>query len=169
MDDDLPLLNIFDVESPEGTRHFVGLQDAVMAGAVGLSSRAMVGEFTPDPSGDFDLSTFVPNLEFSEAVAEYLDTCAREAPALVAAAEAAPGRPLYLVDPRSPTPDDQDPPAEDVLGHFEVDESGRIVAESFTYNRAHAWFSPRSGVSGLLSDRQFYNWLHPEFAPRERS
>ena len=166
MDDaDLPLLNIFEVETPEGLRHYVGFQDAVMAGAVGLASHAMVGEFTPDPSGEFDPTTFVPNPEFIEALVEFLDTQAREAPALAAAAAESPDQPLYLVDPRATTPEDQEPPAEDVVGHFEVDQAGTILPGSFSYNRAHVWFSTHQGVSGLLHDRQFYNWLHPEVDP----
>ena len=54
-----------------------------------------------------------------------------------------------------------EPPASDVVGGFDVDHDGRIVPGSFEYNAHHAWFDPDSGPSGLLADRQFYDWLHP--------
>ncbi len=47
-----------------------------------------------------------------------------------------------------------------MLGAFAVDESGQIVPGSFQYNRNHVFFDQQSGVSGVLSDREFYDWLH---------
>lgn len=164
---DLPLLNIFEVETDGGTRHLVGYQDPVLAGAVGLASHAMVGEFTPDADGEFDPDSFDPNPEFVEAVVGYMNAVLVHTPSLIEGARQVPGRPLYVVDPRNETPADEDPPTEDVLGSFDVDDAGSIVPDSFEYNAEHVWFSRDSGVSGLLSDRTFYDWLHPESRPGE--
>lgn len=159
---DLPLLNIFEVETEEGTRHLVGFQDPVLAGAVGLASHAMVGEFTPKPDGEFDAETFEPNPEFIEAVVAFMNGIPEQSPELNEGARQIPGQRLHIVDPRNDTPTEDDPPLEDVLGSFHVDDTGAIVEDSFEYNDDHVWFSRASGVSGLLSDRGFYDWLHPE-------
>ncbi len=159
---DLPLLNIFEVETENGTRHLVGFQDPVLAGSVGLASHAMVGEFEPGPDGEFDPDSFEPNPEFVEAVVAYMNIIPGLSPNLAEGARQIPGQRLYIVDPRNETPGDSDPPAEDVLGCFHVDDSGEIVADSFEYNDEHVWFSRDFGVSGLLSDRVFYEWIHPE-------
>jgi hypothetical protein len=159
---ELSLLNIYEVETDEGTKHLVGFQDPVLAGSVGLASHAMIGEFRPDPDGEFDPDSFTVNPEFVEAVTQYMNAVPVEAPALVEGARQIPGERLYVVDPRNDTPMDEDPPAEDVLGWYEVDDAGQVVPDSFEYNGEHLWFSTRSGVSGLLEDRNFYRFLHPE-------
>lgn len=159
---DLPLLNIYEIEAEEGTRHLVGFQDPVLAGAVGLASHAMIGEFEPDPGGEFDPETFVLNPEFLEAVVRYMNEQPAITPALAEGARQIPGERLYVVDPRNESSLDEDPPADDVLGYFEVDDAGSIVPGSFSYHDGHVWFSREYGVSGMLSDRRFYEWLHPE-------
>lgn len=161
---DLPLLNIYEVEDEEdgGTRHLVGFQDPVLAGAVGLASHAMIGEFEPDPDGEFDPETFTLNPEFVEAVVRYMNEQPDITPALSEGASQIPGERLYVVDPRNESPLDEDPPAADVLGYFEVDDAGLIVPDSFSYHDGHVWFSREYGVSGMLADRRFYEWLHPE-------
>ena len=57
---------------------------------------------------------------------------------------------------------ESDPPTEDILGSFAVDGDGRLIPDSFRYNPGHLWFHPQTGPSGLLSDRKFHDWLHPE-------
>ncbi len=163
-DSDLPLLNIYEIEDQDkgGTRHLVGFQDPVLAGSVGLASHAMIGEFEPDPDGEFDPETFVLNPEFLEAVVRYMNEQPAITPALAEGARQIPGERLYVVDPRNDTPPEDDPPPADVLGYFEVDDAGNIVPDSFSYFDGHVWFSREFGVSGMLSDRQFYEWLHPE-------
>jgi hypothetical protein len=69
---------------------------------------------------------------------------------------------LYILDPRFAGAEGEEPPHSDLLGGFTVDLGGKLVPESFTYNGEHLWFNPASGVSGVLSDLQFYKWLHPE-------
>jgi hypothetical protein len=160
---DLSFLNIYEVEDEaQGrTRHMVGFMDPVLAGAVGLASHAMVGEFTPKADGAFDPDTFAVNPEFLDAVTGFLNDQVGRSPDLEASARAVPSKRLYIVDPRNHSADDEDPPTEDVLGWFEVDEAGRVVPESFQYNAQHLWFSTASGVSGLLMDEAFYGFLHP--------
>jgi hypothetical protein len=160
--EDLGLLNVFEFEEEGETRHVVAYMDPVLAGSVGLSSHAVVGDFTPGADGEFDPDTFAPNPEFLDSVAEFLNGQPEHSPELQAGARGSVGQPLFLVDPRCTTVADDDPEPEDVLGHFVVDETGTIVPDSFVYNPQHVWFSTRSGVSGLLSDRAFYEFLHPE-------
>lgn len=163
---ELPLLNIYEVEDDGRTRHFVGFLDPVLAGARGIDPQAMIGEFTPDPAGEFDLATFRVNSEFLAAFTQFMNEVAIQSPEINAQARTIPGQRLYLIDPRNLGDPDVEPPAADVLGAFEIDAEGSIVPESFSYNNAHMWFSPESGVSGMLEDRGFYDWLNP-VAPRD--
>jgi hypothetical protein len=160
-DRSLSLLNVFEVEHDGTTRHVVCFLDSVLAGARGIDSRSVIGEFTPGPGGEFDLASFRLNPEFVEAFTHYMNGEASRDPAIVAQARQHASGWLYLVDPRSPDDPDSDPPPSDLVGCFAVDADGQVVPNSFQYNRNHLWFDPLSGVSGLLSDRRFYNWLHP--------
>jgi hypothetical protein len=160
MFDPLPLLNIYEIDDRGTTRHLVGFLDQVRAGAVGIASRAMVGEFTPRPDGEFDVTTFRPNPEFIAALAEYMNAVVVHDSGVIAQAKAQPGGRMLLVDPRRPFAPDEMPPGKDLVGGFDVDADGRIVPGSFQYNALHAWFDPEFGVSGLLEDRRFYDWLH---------
>jgi len=159
---ELPLINIFEVETDEGPKHLVGFMDTVLAGAVGLASHAMIGEFRPDSRGEFDPETFTINPEFIHAVIRYMNGGPASDPIIIEGARQIPGQRLYIVDPRNSTPPDDDPPAEDVIGWFLVDDSGQLTPDSFHYNPDHLWFSVNSGISGLLADRNFYEYLHPE-------
>ena len=161
---DLPLLNVYEIDDEEQrrTRHLVGFIDPVLAGALGLVSHAMVGEFTPKPSGDFDPETFSVNPEFVEAVIRFMNLQPARSEPLRLGAREIPGERLYVVDPRAEVPDDEDPMPEDVLGWYQVDQTGVLVPESFEYNAQHTWFSTTSGISGLLMDRSFYEFMHPE-------
>lgn len=167
-DADLSLLNIYEVETDQGARHLVGFLDPVLAGSVGILSGAMVGEFTPDAEGNFDPETFILNPDFIQSVIAFMNEEPARDSALADGAQQIPGQPLYVVDPRNQTPLDDDPPPEDILGSFSVDDSGQIVPDSFQYNAHHNWFSRESGVSGMLADRRFYEWMHPQ-ARREPS
>lgn len=167
-DADLSLLNIYEVDTEDGPRHLIGFLDPVLAGSVGILSGAMVGEFTPDESGDFDPETFLLNPDFIEAVTAFMNEEPSRITTLSEGAKEIPGQWLYVVDPRNRTPPDEDPPAEDILGAYAVDETGQIAPNSFQYNAQHLWFSRESGVSGMLADRRFYEWMHPQ-ARREET
>ncbi len=161
--DDLSLLNVYEVEDEEkgGVRHLIGFMEGVLAGSVGLISHAMVGEYQPTPDGEFDPDTFTLNLEFLEAAKQFLNAQAKISPELIEGAQQVPGEKLFLVDPRNVSEGDEEPDPEDVLGWYDVDAGGRVVADSFQYNPEHQWFSKQSGPSGLLSNRAFYEFLHP--------
>jgi hypothetical protein len=156
----LDLLNIFDIEEEGGTRHFVCFLEPVLAGAQGIPVQAIVGEFTPDEDGEFDPATFRLNEEFVAAFSAYMNDEVVHSPDLNFQAKGNPGGVLYLVDPRVTEPV-AEPDAGDLLGGFAIDDAGQPVPESFRYNPQHIMFSPDRGPSGILTDRRFYNWLHP--------
>ncbi len=159
-DRSLSLLNVFQVEVGGETRHLICFLDMVLAGARGIGERSVIGEFTPSPDGSFDPTSFRLIPDFAETLTAYLNAETGHAPEIIAQARTQPGMWLYLIDPRNPDGPEDDPPAADVLGCFAVDADGQVVPSSFQYNRNHLWFSPEAGVSGLLSDRRFYDWLH---------
>jgi hypothetical protein len=68
---------------------------------------------------------------------------------------------LYIIDPRNTDSDEIDPPPTDLVGAFAVDDVGQVVPRSFQYNSNHALIDQDRGVTGLFSDRRFYDWLHP--------
>lgn len=165
-DQELALLNVFDVEDENGTRHLIALVEPVLAGAVGIDEACIVGEFDPTSDGGFDPQAFRLNRTFVETVERYINEVIRHSPDIIAQAQATPGQPLALIDPRNTDPSDSAVPAADMLGRFEVDSEGKVVPDSFRYQFDHVLFDPKRGLSGLLEDQQFYDWLHPE-AKRE--
>ena len=166
---DLSLLNIYEVEDESAgrVRHFIGFMDAVLAGSAGLVSHAMVGEFQPLADGSFDPDTFSLNPEFLDAAKQFLNAQVKVSPELIEGARQVPGERLFLVDPRNTSLADEDPLPEDVLGWYAVDEQGQVLAGSFEYNPEHLWFSKEFGASGLLTNRAFYEFLHPMAASGE--
>src|SRR4051794_2003649 len=156
----LPLLNIFEVETEEGVKHLVGFLDPVRAGAEGIATRSIVGGFTPGEDGAFNPGSFSVNPEFVAAFTDYMNGEPSRSDEIAAQARTVPSSWLYVVDPRDQTPDDQDPPGSQVIGCYAVDEAGQIVPNSFQYNAEHLWFCPETGPSGVLENRQFFDWLH---------
>lgn len=160
-DRDLPLLNLFEVETEEGRKHLIGFLDPVRAGAEGLAPRSIVGGFTPNPQGDFDPESFGLNPDFLAAFVDFMnDEPSRSDEVRGRAGQIRSGW-LYVLDPRNDTPDDQDPPKSDIVGCYAVDDTGQVVPNSFQYNAEHRWFCPDAGTSGLLEDRRFFDWLNP--------
>ncbi len=159
-DDALPLLTIFEVETEEGVKNFVGFVEPVRAGAEGIDDRAIVGEFEAPSPGEFDVESFEPHEGFIAAFVEYMNGDPSRSGKVIEHARTIPGKWLYIVDPRNATDPEQDPPPSDVVGAFAVDDSGQIVPNSFQYNAHHAWFCPDAGPSGLFHDRAFYDWIH---------
>lgn len=166
MPEPLPLLNVFEIEVDGRTRYLIGFIDTVLAGAAGLDERSIVGEYTPGPADEFDPASFQSNPAFVEAFIQYMNSEGSHSPELANQAQGYSNGWLYLVDPRSQTPSEAEPPASDLLGGFAVDSAGQIVPDSFRYNPQHLWFNPDNGASGVFSDRKFYDWLH---AVEERS
>ncbi len=165
---DLALLNIYEVETDGVSHHIVCFLDAVLAGARGIDSQAVVGEFTPGPEGQFDPATFQLNPEFIEVFTQYMNEDSAHTAQVIKEAAANPSAWLYVLDPRHPASPDTEPPASDVLGCFAVDDHGQVVPNSFQYNQDHILFDPAQGVSGILADRRFYDWLHPVKNPGTR-
>ena len=154
------LLNIFEIETPEGPQYLVCFLEPMLAGSRGIEGKAVIGEFTPGPDGDFDPYTFRLNREFTNSISGFMNEHALESDSLQQQAQASPGAELYLVDPRFDGSDGEPSPG-DLLGSIQVDEDGQPVPGSFVYNSKHVMFDPHRGPSGLLMDRDFYDWLHP--------
>jgi hypothetical protein len=154
------LLNVFEVERDGVVHHLLGLIDPVLAGARGIDIRSILGEFTPGADGGFDPRSFQVNPEFIAAFQRFMNDVSAQAPELVEQARNHPGGWLDVIDSRFPNDPHLDPPPSEVVGHFTVDETGRIIPNSFQYNPQHLWFNPDTGRSQILDNRQFYDWLH---------
>jgi hypothetical protein len=167
-DQDQPfsLLNIYEVVNEEGVHHhFVCFLEPERAHEVGIDPRSVVGEFTPGPDKQFDPATFVRNPAFIEALTGYMNGEAILAPGIAVEAQKHANGWLYVVDPRCQQVEGKEPPGTDLLGGFAVDGAGKVVPDSFTYNDDHVWFDTEAGVSGVLSDTRFYEWLHAGSGP----
>ncbi len=158
------LLNIFEVELNGTPRHLVCFLEPSLAGHKGIDERSIVGEFTPGEDHDFNLETFELNPAFVDAFTGYMNAVAIQSPGMNEEATRHASGWLYVLDPRFGETGKSEPEPLDLLGGFVVDDGGRIVPDSFVYNEKHQWFSPDEGVSGVLSDRQFYDWLHASTA-----
>ncbi|HEV3121697.1 MAG TPA: hypothetical protein VGY53_07335 [Isosphaeraceae bacterium] len=158
----LPLLNVFEVNWEGRNRHVICFLETVLAGSVGIDDRSVIGEFTPQSDGQFNLESFRPNPGFVEAFTAYMNAEAIRTPELVSLGRSHPGAQLAILDPRCPESGVDDVPACEILGHLDVDAQGQLVPASFRYNPEHQWFSESWGTSGLLSDLKFYEWLHPQ-------
>lgn len=155
------LLNVFEVEHQGTVRHLVCFLDPALARVRGIESRAVVGEYTPGPGNGFNTETFALNPEFIEAFSGYMNELGSLAPDIVAEAARRPDGRIFILDPRFTGGDGDEPPPTDLLGCYSVDGAGRIVPGSFQYNPGHSLFDPGSGLSAVLYDRRFYEWLHP--------
>jgi hypothetical protein len=74
------------------------------------------------------------------------------------------GHPIYLLDPRINELEGE-PDRSSILGGFEVDAGGSPVASSFRYNPEHVLFDPEHGLSAILTDVDFYRWMHGDDGP----
>jgi len=159
-DTSLPLLSVYEVENDGVRTHLICFLDPVLAGSKGIESRCTVGTFVPDENGEFDPETFQSNPDFIESLTRYMNEVAVST--FDASGGLEPGSWLEVIDPRVPHGEELGgEESGDVVGVFKVDDAGRIVPGSFQYNHDHAWFDPRFGISGILSSRPFYDWLHP--------
>jgi hypothetical protein len=156
------LLNVFEVVIDGAKRHLVCFLEPALAEERGISPASIVGEFTPSEGDEFDADTFVLNSDFVDAFTDYMNEEGLRNTDLLSEAAQHPGDWLYILDPRYSGDANEEPPAGDLLGCFSVDEQGRIAPDSFTYNENHALFHPDEGVSAVLQDRRFYDWLHQE-------
>jgi hypothetical protein len=160
MSDTMPLLNVYEVETEAGPSAFLCFVDPVLAAANGIDPRSILGLYKVDEREDFDIDGFAVNPAFVAAFADYMNEEAAISGAIIAQARDLADGPLYILDPREPGIEGTEPAEADVLGAFDVDESGQIIPGSFEYNEGHTFFDRARGPSGVLQDRQFYNWLH---------
>lgn len=159
--DSLPLLNVFEVSDEEGgTRHLLAFIEPVVAGSSGIASRSIVGEITPSDEGGYDPLSLKLNPEFIEAFTDYMNDVQAAEPAIVEQARQLPSGWVYIIDPRNLEDAGVEPPAIDLVGAFAVDDAGQVVPKSFQYNANHALIDQDRGMTGLFSDRRFYDWLH---------
>jgi hypothetical protein len=159
-DSTLSLINTFEVEMGGAIHHLICFIDPVLAGARGIDGRAVLGEFTPGPKGEFDPQSFQPNPQFIAALAQFMNEEVARTPELAQEARKNPGGRLQIVDARHQASADGDPPASELIGAFMIDETGLIVPGSFQHNQAHVWFNSETGGSSVLLNRRFYDWLH---------
>ena len=165
MPDDLSLslLNMFDVQDESGKiRHLICFLDSVRAGAEGINPKAIVGEIPVEGSvkpDEFDPKDFQLNAGFVENLTNFLNECGAISEELQTQARSITSGWLYLIDPRHQDPN-VEPSDANTIGAFAVDDTGQIVPGSFLYNEKHRFFDPDSGMSGLLMNRDFYDWLN---------
>lgn len=152
------LLHVYEVEVEDRTAHVIGFLEPEIAQKVGIYPDSIVGEFQPDPNGEFDPESFVPNRAFIEAFERYMNQEVVKTPELMVLAQQKPGETLALIDPRHPE-GEEDPVPQNIVGRFEVDIDGWIKPDSFQYNPNHIWFDATHGVSGVFQNQEFYDWL----------
>ena len=160
----LPLLNVFEIADDDGRpRHLLAFIEPVKAGAEGIDPRAIVGEIKPTDEGGYDPSTLQLNPQFIEAFAAYMNEIGPVTPEITDSAKVQASGWVYIIDPRNTDDNDPstEPPTEDLVGAFAVDDAGQVAPGSFQYNANHRLIDQDRGMSGLFSDRRFYDWLHP--------
>ena len=153
-------LNVFEIVTEGVHRHLICFLRSDRAQEAGIDPRGVVGEFTPGEGEEFDPKTFVLNTEFINALTSYMNEEAIKNPGMEEEGRKNVGGWLYLLDPRFPQEEGKEPEPADILGGFAVSDEGEIVPDSFYYNEEHVWFDAVNGVSGVLSDRRFYDWLY---------
>lgn len=159
---DLPLLNVFEVAADQGgTRHLLAFIEPVRAGSSGINPRAVVGEITPLNEGGYDPRSLKLNPEFIETFTDYMNEVQARTPEICEQARSLSSGWVYIIDPRNTDQSGDDPPSSDLVGAFAVDDVGQVVPQSFQYNSNHALIDQDRGMSGLFSDRRFYDFLHP--------
>ena len=160
--DPLPLLNVFEVDDNQGgARHLLAFIEPGRAGSVGIDPRAIVGEVTPIEGEGYDPKGLKLNPEFIQAFTDYMNEVQAVTPGVVARARDQPSGWLYPIDSRSALQAGDELPAADLVGVFAVDDAGQVVPNSFQYNANHVLIDQERGMTGLFSDRKFYDWLHP--------
>ncbi len=160
MADPIQLLNVFDVETEQGSKSLLCFLDPIIAGIKGIDPRAIIGIYNAAEGEDFNPDGFKVNPAFVESITGYMNEEAATSDEIVEQAKTLPQGWLYIIDPRDPHEGNDDPPATNLIGAYAVDDSGQIVPGSFQYNEKHALFDRTHGVSGVLYDKTFYQWLH---------
>jgi hypothetical protein len=156
----LPLLNVYEINQDGVTRHLICFLDPILAGSRGIEDQMVLGDYQPGPDGAFNPETFRLNPAFVEQFTRYMNEVTIHSRDIRNEASHHKSEWLYLLDPRVRAVEEGEPSASDIIGCYAVDDSSQIVPGSFQYNANHHWFDAASGVSGVLSDRSFYDWMH---------
>ena len=97
-------------------------------------------------------STFRRNTTFADRFARYMRGEAAAQPAILDEARVKPGEYVYVIDPRTPTPQGR-VPFDDIVGWYESDPDGDPRPETFTYNPKHLLVTEEGRWSGVLEDK----------------
>jgi hypothetical protein len=96
-------------------------------------------------------STFQRNGAFVAAYVRYMRGELTAKPEILQKARVKPGQHVYVIDPRTPTPDG-DVPWRDIVGWYQSDDAGKPRAKTFTYNGEHELVTKEGRWSRVLDD-----------------
>jgi len=105
-------------------RYFATLLPHDAGFTAGLSSEAIIGEFTSGPETQTP-EAFLQNPKFIEFMAYVIGKHSSTCPELIAETQRQQNGFVYILDKRTPTPDDRVPP-EDIIGCVEI-ENGQML------------------------------------------
>lgn len=117
-------------------------------------ARTIVGQF-PMKGTMPDWSRFSPSPAFLAFFTAYMKGNLPVAPDILAEARVNPGEFVYVIDRRTPTPND-DVPFRDIIGWYTSAEDGSPIADSFEYNDEHQLALADGTLSSILADSQVY-------------
>ena len=115
---------IYDTVVDGSHRYFASLLPHDTGFSAGLPSEAIVGEFTRGPE-TLTPEAFQQNPQFIKFMAYAIGRHAQSCPGLIAEAQRQQNGFVYILDKRTPTPDDGVPP-EDIIGGVEI-ENGEML------------------------------------------
>ena len=136
MADQLPV-SICDVATADGTKHYVMLLPIDTAFKEGLVPEAIVGALSDqwEPATPITPAVFARNSVFVKFLHAVIARHGPNDPRFLAEAKRLGAGWVYIIDQRTPTPNDEVPP-EDIIGAFEV-RAGTAVPESYRPNSKH--------------------------------
>lgn len=105
-------------------RYFASLLPPNSGFAEGLPGEAIMGEFTRGP-GDLTPDAFQQNTQFLQFMAFVISKHCSACPGLMAETQRQQNGYVYILDKRTPTPDDAVPP-EDIIGGVEI-QDGQMI------------------------------------------
>ena len=115
---------IYDTVVDGSHRYFATLLSHETGFAAGLPPEAIIGEFTRGPE-TLTPDSFQQNQQFIQFMAYAIGKHAASCPGLIAEAQRQQNGFVYILDNRTPNPDDGVPP-EDIIGGVEI-ENGQMI------------------------------------------
>lgn len=134
-------INVFDVDTPDGPRHYVSCLSHEQVFANGLPPEAIIGVLLRpwDPSQPIMPEVFARNRVFVEFMHEVIGRRGPMLDGLRAEARRQQEGWVYIVDRRTLTPGGSVPP-EDIVGAFEV-KHGQVVPGTYQASPKHVILS----------------------------